>query len=278
METAGYEERGYLREDYRLFHLTGPIGRQLEWHYHTFHKLVMFLSEGASYGIEGQSYALEAGDLVLVGSGCIHRPEVTPGAPYERVILYLSPEFLRRASRADCDLETCFRQAQREFRVVVRPANRSREFARLLGELEREQKEEGFGSGLLSDALVCQLLIAVTRGLESRSLSYAPASSCDEKVAAILRYLGEHLTQEISIDELAERFFVSKYHMMRRFKEQTGYTIHGYLTGKRLMLARERIASGTPVTQACYACGFGDYSAFARAYKKQFSEPPRAAK
>ena len=104
------------------------------------------------------------------------------------------------------------------------------------------------------------------------------ASVRDEKVAAMLQYLAENLTQPVSIDALAARFYVSKYHMMRRFKAETGYTIHSYLTSKRLMLARERIAAGQPATEVCFACGFRDYSTFARAYRKLFSEPPRAVR
>ena len=94
----------------------------------------------------------------------------------------------------------------------------------------------------------------------------------------MLQYLAENLTQPLSIDALAARFYVSKYHMMRRFKAETGYTIHSYLTSKRLMLARERIAAGQPATEVCFSCGFRDYSTFARAYRKLFSEPPRAVR
>ena len=93
-----------------------------------------------------------------------------------------------------------------------------------------------------------------------------------------MQYLSLHLTEELRIDDLAARFYISKYHMMRRFKEETGYTIHNYVVTKRLMLAREKIADGMPVGEACYACGFGEYSAFARAYKKQFSVSPRTAR
>ena len=276
MEPQSYEERGYLRENYRLFHLTGPVPVQMDWHYHTFHKIVMFLTEGASYGIEGKSYLLQTGDLVLVGSGCIHRPEILPGAPYERFILYISPTFLRQRSTAACDLEMCFHCAQEEFSFVVRPAGR--ELVHILRELELAARDDAFGSGLLADSLFFQFLITVSRGMSSRRLPYAPFRAGDEKIVSILQYISRHLTEPLSIDDLAARFYISKYHMMRRFKEETGCTIHSYLTGKRLILAREKISSGVPVTQACYECGFGDYSAFARAYKKQFSTPPRSAK
>ena len=278
MDHISYEKRGYLHEDFRLFHLKDAMQEPMDWHYHTFHKIIVFLSGTACYGIEGKSYPLEAGDLVLVGKGCIHRPEVAPGAPYERVVIYISPEFLRQMSTPDCDLESCFVRAIAQFDFVVRPEGSRRDLLRLLQGLERAAGEKAFGSELLARALFLQLLITVTRGMGKRELQLVHTDACDEKVMAILQYLSVHLTQRISIDDLAAHFYVSKYHMMRRFKEQTGYTIHSYISTKRLMLAREKLREGASSTDACFACGFRDYSSFARAYKKLFSESPRSAR
>ena len=104
MEHQQYAQRGYLHEDFRLFHLNGPMEEQLDWHYHTFHKLIFFLGGTSGYGIEGRSYPLEPGDVVLVPQGCVHRPEAEPGAPYERVIVYLSPSraFSSFSGRSTC--------------------------------------------------------------------------------------------------------------------------------------------------------------------------------
>ena len=107
---------------------------------------------------------------------------------------------------------------------------------------------------------------------------YTECLCADEKYAAIMQYLSQNPTEQISIDDQAARFYISKYHMMRRFRAETGYTVHAYLTGKRLALARELIAAGTPILQAASACGFGDYSAFCRAYRRQFGQPPSSAK
>ena len=136
-----YEQRGYLHEDWRLFHLSGAVPEPLDWHYHTFHKLIVFLGGQAGYGVEGRSYPLEAGDVVLVPKGCIHRPELTPGAAYERVIVYISPEFLRRRSTADCDLECCFTRARERFEFVLRPRGGRTELARLLGITDRRVRQ-----------------------------------------------------------------------------------------------------------------------------------------
>ena len=278
MEQPNYEQRGYLHEEFRLFHLRGPMEETVDWHYHTFHKIIVFLSGSASYGIEGRTYPLQPGDMVRGSRGCIHRPEAAPGAPYERIILYISPEFLRQNSTDGCELETCFSLARTQFDFVVRPGTRKKELLDILRALERACAVPDFGQALLAKGLFWQFLVQLSRGMRAHDLSYAQPGAEDEKIVAILRYLSAHLTENISIDDLAARFFISKYHMMRRFRAETGYTIHNYLITKRLLLARELIAGGMPVTQACYACGFGDYSAFSRAYRRQFGQPPSACK
>ena len=270
-----YVQRGYLHEDFRLFHLRGAMEESVDWHYHTFHKIIEFLGGESGYGVEGKQYLLQPGDLVLVPQGCIHRPEAEPNAPYERRILYLSPEFLRRAG-GSCDLATCFDRAREEFRFVVHPADGTG--GGQFTALEHAEREDAFGRELLAQSLLFQFLIGLNRAMAGNTLQYAKPAAYDRKIESILRYLSEHLTEPVSIDDLAARFFVSKYHMMRQFRAQTGYTIHGYLTGKRLMFARAMIAAGTPVLQASEESGFGDYSAFLRAYRKQFGAAPNQEK
>ena len=92
---------------------------------------------------------------------------------------------------------------------------------------------------------------------------------------AVIDYLNEHLTEDISIDSLSETFFLSRYHLMHSFKEETGYTIGNYLSTKRLLLARDLILQGEPITNVCYECGFRNYSTFSRAFKKNFGYSPR---
>ena len=270
-----YVQRGYLHEDFRPFHLRGAMEESVDWHYHTFHKIIEFLGGESGYGVEGKQYLLQPGDLVLVPQGCIHRPEAEPNAPYERRILYLSPEFLRRAG-GSCDLAACFDRAREEFRFVVHPADGTG--GAQLAALEHAEREDAFGRELLAQSLLFQFLIGLNRAMADDLLQYAKPAAYDRKIESILRYLSEHLTEPVSIDDLAARFFVSKYHMMRQFRAQTGYTIHGYLTGKRLMFARAMIAAGTPVLQASEESGFGDYSAFLRAYRKQFGAAPNQEK
>ena len=77
------------------------------------------------------------------------------------------------------------------------------------------------------------------------------------------------------MNALAERFFLSRYYLMHRFKEVTGYAVHQYISQKRLLLAGELLRQGVPVMKAAEQAGFGDYSAFLRAFRATFHASPR---
>ena len=101
-----------------------------------------------------------------------------------------------------------------------------------------------------------------------------PVTPEDPRVVEWMAYLDRHMNEDLNMDQLAERFFVSKFHMMRLFKAQTGFTIHTYLLQRRLMAARHLIERGMRTTEACYRCGFRSYSSFTRAYAKHFGTSP----
>ena len=234
---------------------------------------MLLVSGSGGYTVDGRRYALQSGDIVLVGSHTVHRPEFEPGAAYERIILYISPEFLRRSGVPGCDLTELFSGAGGH---VLRPAEQERRrlFA-LAAQLERELAEEDYGHEILSAGVLLRLLVQLGRTLRrSDAPRPGPLTPGNERIAAIIRYLDRHLTEDICIDDLAEHFYLSKYHMMRLFRRETGATIHGYLTQRRLMLARELMAGGMSATDACFRSGWRSYCSFTRAYGKRFGSTP----
>ena len=96
----------------------------------------------------------------------------------------------------------------------------------------------------------------------------------NSRVLELVHYLDSHLSEDLNIDALAEQFYISKYHMMRLFRQETGYTIHAYLSHRRLLHARELIGGGMRATEACYRSGFRSYSSFTRSYHKHFCTTP----
>ena len=270
MEPLQYEQRGYLNEDFRLFHLADDRRQEeIAYHYHTFHKVILLLAGRADYAIEGERYHLQPGDFVLVGRGSIHRPEVTEGDFYDRVILYISPEYLQTLGAED--LSWCFTDAQERFHYVYHSSGND-QIRKLLYEMECAAEDSGFGSDILQRALFAQLMVALNRAVaEGKSVD---ADAGNTQMVAVLQYLNTHLAEDLSIEKLAARFYISKYYLMRRFREETGYTIHKYITDKRLLLAQQLLERRTPLCETAEKCGYQDYSTFSRVYKKKYGYAP----
>lgn len=270
---AEYAKRGYLLENFRLFHLRSESGEKVDFHYHEFCKLLFLVSGQGSYFVDGKRYLLSAGDLVLIGSRSVHKPELAEGSTYERIIIYISPDYLQQMSTQDCDLLSLFSGSHGHV-LRLKEQRRKAVFA-LVSKLERDLSQEAFGRTILSQADLLHLLVELGRSMED-SATNLPRPSVPEnrRVVEIMEYLDRNLAEEIDMDALAERFFISKYYMMRLFQKETGTTIYGYLTQKRLLKARELISSGMRAMESCYACGFHSYSSFTRAYGKYFGTTP----
>lgn len=271
-----YKKVGYLTTSFKMFHIKDTAHKEYNYHYHDFHKILILLSGDVTYCIEGRTYDLRPSDIVLVNSGEVHKPIICSDAPYERIIIYISPDYLSEYREEGNDLSRCLRQAMAEQSHVLRlHSSLNGKLGSVIRELDRSLQDEDYANELYHRILFLEFMIHLNRAALHNHIEFIGDSASNEKILAVLNYLNEHLTEDISIDELSSRFFLSRYYLMHTFKEQTGYTIGSYLSTKRLFLARDLIAKGTPITDVCYACGFHNYSTFSRAYKKSFGESPR---
>ncbi len=264
------EKTGYLEQDFRLFHIKDQTKRDFSYHYHDFHKVIIFLSGKAAYHIEGKSYYLKSWDILLVNRHAIHKPEIDFSVPYERFVLWIRDDI------KSTELLRCFQKAiDRSYNLIRLDSDTQEKLKQLLYELEAALKDEKFGSELLGSALFTQFMVYVNRIFLEKQYIYDTRSySSDSQIEELLRYINHNLTEDLSIETLARKYYLSKYHMMRKFKEETGYTIHNYIISKRLLLARTKISEGTPILKAAQLSGFSDYTTFSRAYKKQFGTAP----
>ena len=270
---SDYEKRGYLLEKFRLFHLSSQTGTKVDFHYHEFCKLLLLVSGRGGYVVDGQRYLLQPGDVVLIGSRSAHRPELEEDSPYERIIIYISPEFLQSASTADCDLLELFSGSHGHV-LRLKENERKRVFA-MAAALEKELAGVDFGREILSNTELLRILVEVGRQQRRKDAQNPdPVVPKDSRVLEWMAYLDRHLNEDMDMDHLAERFFISKFHMMRMFRAETGFTIHTYLMQRRLLAARQLIDTGMRATEACYRCGFRSYSSFTRAYSKHFGTTP----
>ncbi len=284
-----YRKSGYLLEDFRLFYNSDSHRREIPFHYHDFHKLLILLSGNTSYIIEGKMYALQPGDIVLVRAGQIHRPVIHDDSLYERLIFYISPAFLEREdlqvlnlfgdkAAADGNESTATDHfPNTPAPNVIRLSDETRDYARKLTmQLKKEALDENaYAGSLMKKIKLIELLILLGRSLRADQRSIGTEMTANPLILSVMDYINTHLTDDaLSIDMAAEAVSVGRSYLMHLFKAQMGYTIGQYITEKRLYMAGTLIEKGMPVTQACYQCGFKNYAAFYHAYRKKHNTAP----
>lgn len=271
-------KRGYLYEGFRLFRLKDSRAQKLDYHYHEFDKLILVLGGKVTYVIEGVTYFLRPWDILLVQHNMIHRPIIDPSEPYERIVLWLNRDWTDTHSVPEAPLDSCFDTVRtRGFHLLRTSAEQRLQYMQLFRQLEESMQSSEFAAGQLAELLCQQIMIAINREVLSSRTAQEEQDSyrIDPKIEEIRKYIAAHLSEDLSVDTLSKTFFLSRYYLMHRFKDVTGYTLHQYISQKRLLRAGELIRSGTPVMKAAELAGYSEYSTFLRAFQNTFHMSPK---
>lgn len=270
-------KRGYLNNDFLLFHIKDQNTADYTPHYHEFHKIIIFLSGKVTYLIEGRSYELKPYDILFISKNDIHKAQIDNSEVYDRIVLWMDNSFLDRESSSLTTLSHCFTVTTEKRANLLRLSSTELLNVKdLLNKLTLSYKSDAFGRDILIRALFIELMIYLNRYcLEDGALNLAVGVSFDERINSILGYISSNLDSDLSAQSIADNFYMSKYNLMHRFKSVTGYSLHNYIMKKRLMKAKDLLQEGKSVGETCILCGFGDYSNFIRAYKNMYGISPK---
>lgn len=273
-EQFQYSREGYLNENFRFFHLKDTAGQERDFHFHEFDKIVILISGSVDYLVEGTSYHMLPGDIILVRHHMIHKAVIDVSVPYERIIIYLDSSYVDRFA-PEMGLMKCFALAEKRRYCLVRPDKAEWELIeKQLHRIEDSSSDTAYAADFMCGTNLAQLMVYLNRITERDTGDKNEAVEYNEKISDILSYINENITKELTVDELASRSYLSRYHFMRLFKSQTGYTVHNYIRQKRLTLAARLIREGMSASHAAAECGFSDYSAFHRAFTSTFGVSP----
>ena len=265
------------KNTFEVFHFKDESMQEVALHHHDFYEIYFFLSGNVSYNIESRSYRLSPGDILLISPHELHQPIFSPEKQnYERMVLWLNAGFLQQFSIGELDMTRCFNHRGGERANLIRPDGVTRELlSYLIQQLLREQDSEEFGSEIYCLSVLAQLLVMVNRTALRAGKGPEARENADSTVYRILTYINEHYNEDLNLDFLANKFFISKYHLSREFGRVVGTSVHRYILQKRLIMARQMMAAGIPTSEVCQHCGFGDYSNFYRAFKSEYQISPR---
>ncbi len=236
-------------------------------HAHPFYELYYFVRGEVDYLLSGVERQLKPGTMLLILPNEFHGAKVNSTAVYERWTLHFDPEMLGEAHRE-----------------LLQEATAGAPALRFLGDAADWGLEDAFAvyDGLtgMEEALQQRLIPVFTAALLGRllmrrsSLPQRPDARPSNVVTQVAGYLNEHFTERVTLDSLAEKYFISKSHLNLTFRKAMGVTVMEYLTRKRVAYAHQLLASGLPATQTAAAAGFGDYTSFYRNYVRRFGRSP----
>ncbi len=238
-------------------------------HCHDNYEMLFVVSGEGKYIVEGTYFDIKPVTLMIIRPFEFHCVKLNPDVPYERYVVNFS--------LSDLDETTA-----NKFRELVDGDDNSsgRYFAADLVPREVFAIFDRFEFALMLPEIVrsdyLKLLLAEIILFLSVNEGEYMAHNEEELGAKVIRYLNENLTRNISLDKLARRFFVSKFHLCRAFKKHNGISVHGYINQKRVVYAKQLIEAGETASGAAYRVGFGDYSSFYRAYVKLLGKSPTA--
>lgn len=262
-------------DSYEIFYYQDRHLEPVAVHHHDFYEVYFFLGGSADYLVEGQTYQLQPGDLLLISPLELHQPIIHPDRdPYQRIVLWISPAFLNRHSTPETSLVHCFDISRPAHSNLLRlPLPQQEQVRAALDELLHQTETGQFGRDVLCPALLLQFVVQLNRLVLENS-----GAPCSQKQPTltdqVIAYIGDHYHQPLSLDHLARQFFVSKYHLSHEFARVMGISVYRYITLKRLLIARQMLGAGVRPTSVYEACGFRDYPNFYRAFKAEYGCSP----
>ena len=283
--------------------------KTMDIHIHDCYEIYYSISGGKQYLIDNRFYDFSPGDVFFINQYESHHISKTDSVTHERIVLSIYPDYLKRCSTDQTDLNYCFSCRDTTFGHKLSLSHKEQK--RFLYYIYKLGEKEDFGQDVLDHAVFLELMTFLNRIFLRQSVrasQTSPSGSPTDQtipelspirqatselpstrqatsklsstshhilINEILSYINQNLTEELTIKTLAEHFYLSTSHLCKIFKDTTGTTINRYITAKRITLAKSYLTDGCSVMETCEKCGFRDYSNFLKTFTKAVGISPK---
>lgn len=234
-------------------------------HTHDNYEIFCFLSGNAKYFVEGNIYDLKPNDILIIKKSETHALLISNPTPYCRYVINFNAIALP--------------ESQRQILISILDNKPLGKFNRIpASAFEKNMWLHYIDNIVQADSFdIKQLYLTVLLKELCKNISKTEDKNyLATKDENLIEYINRNLMTISSLDEICEHFYISKTHLNRRFKLITGSTVWDYIVVKRLIVAKDMLASGWKPNVVGEKCGYLEYSSFYRAYKAQFGVSPRA--
>ena len=242
-----------------------PQYNEIVLHRHERYELLYFISGDAECVFENERKKLFPGDVVLIPPQELHGIGILSDMRYARSVI----DFKRLP--AEKEVFELFAQPC----IINVAAN-----ARISESFRRLQDYAGLFSGNMKQRVMAGTIAELLYLLYAteRQNIVRPQEHMTPFMSRCLQYIESRLTEIKDIQELCGYFHISRAYLFREFKAAMEITPKKYMEIRRLHIAKNLISVGESPTKVYLRCGYRDYSAFFRAYKRLFGCAPSGKK
>lgn len=235
-------------------------------HFHYQYELLLTVGGSADFVIAGVCYHIEPGSILFMSN--MENHYILSSSPnYDRYTLRFSNEVLAAYLR-DPLLLSIFKQRPEHFchQYHCTPEQLGH-FTHLAQLIEQEYQAQ---APYWDQIILSRVLTILVEMYRTRPESFPAHQSAESQslIFNVQNYIESHLQEELTLDAVAGRFFVNKFHLSHSFSRVTGYTFKRYIILARIAKAKDLLLnSNEEVSAISQQVGFNNVSHFIRTFK-----------
>lgn len=267
-----------LTQNLEIYHYRQPYFKSIDFHNHDFYEIYFFLDGSVTYYIEENVYELIPGDILIIPSGKMHRPVISnTDSIYERIVLWINIGFISSLGNNEFSLITTLSEMAEKNHLIHFEKDDFNTIISYLNMLIVNNNIKDYGYNLLLESYTTILLVMINNQFLHCNINYNSQTD-KEIIPKIITYINENIGNKLDLNMLSSEFFISKYHLIRKFKKYTHSTVYDYIISKRIIYAKKLMREGINATDSCRKSGFTDYSNFYKSFLRKAYITPKQYK
>ncbi|SDA71984.1 AraC-type DNA-binding protein [Butyrivibrio sp. INlla18] len=257
--------------------IDAPFDYTDDMHNHFIHEILIMLDGELSLYTEFSGKVIKRGDVGFIPRYLFHTADIITADKYDRIVINVSDEILKKASSKKMDLSQCFEpydEDDKSLHTIHLEDDDIETIHKYAVELQKNIEHPVVGSDILVDAYLKLIMVKITSKYADSPLVDSP-DVLPDIVSRTFEYIDAHLTEDLSLSVLEKAIHHNGTYISRCVKKFSGLSIQQYIIAKKIALACRLLQEGYSPSDVCYMSGFNNYSNFSRTFSKQVGKSPK---